>query len=481
MTRYADPSACPDCGTPLPADPLACPVCALPLRGPLAASLFRTLYPGRRLLAELRASRSDGPLLRPRPLPRPRPSPSLPRHSGGRIAGRAARTGVSGASVASILLGLGALCLLVAAVIFLAVAWSWLGVGGRTGVLVALTVTAAVSASGWPAAGLRLAAEALTLVALGLLALDMAGADNAGWLGTSPRRHHLRRRRHAAGRLPGPAAPAADGCSPPSSWPWALGVVLAGAAGLPPHDQVVLVAGVLAYAAWRPSGGRAGAGLLSRLALAGAAAHWLLQLQLALAEAAAHRAASRPVGAGPGVGLLVASVLLLLPVPSPGRVAARPGPGRRRRDRLPAEPHGRPARPGRGRHASSRSSPWCCCCSGPPSSAAVPASVAARGARARGPERGPGRRRGWSAARRGWPPSASPWAQPFSRHRRGTPADVTTSPTRACWCPACSGCCCRRGRRPHPAPVRALARGRRRPRGGRRRRPSRCTRCRWAW
>ena len=41
--------------------------------------------------------------------------------------------------VPRILLGLGALCLLVAAVTFLAVAWSWLGVGGRTGVLLALT------------------------------------------------------------------------------------------------------------------------------------------------------------------------------------------------------------------------------------------------------------------------------------------------------------------------------------------------------
>ena len=39
----------------------------------------------------------------------------------------------------ALLLGTGALCLLVAAVIFLAVAWSWLGVGGRTAVLVTLT------------------------------------------------------------------------------------------------------------------------------------------------------------------------------------------------------------------------------------------------------------------------------------------------------------------------------------------------------
>ena len=45
--------------------------------------------------------------------------------------GTPARTGIRSSSVPSILLGLGALCLLVAAVIFLSVAWSRLGVGGR--------------------------------------------------------------------------------------------------------------------------------------------------------------------------------------------------------------------------------------------------------------------------------------------------------------------------------------------------------------
>ncbi len=55
-------------------------------------------------------------------------------------ADRPRRHGLRPTSVPAILLGLGALCLLVAAVIFLAVAWSWLGVGGRTAVLVGLTV-----------------------------------------------------------------------------------------------------------------------------------------------------------------------------------------------------------------------------------------------------------------------------------------------------------------------------------------------------
>ncbi len=84
----------------------------------------------------------------------------------------------------AVLLGLGALCLLVAAVIFLAVAWSWLGVGGRTAVLVALTVASGALGAGLARRGLRVAGEALSTVALGLLTLDVLGAEHAGWLGS---------------------------------------------------------------------------------------------------------------------------------------------------------------------------------------------------------------------------------------------------------------------------------------------------------
>ena len=92
--------------------------------------------------------------------------------------------GLGAASVPKILLGLGATCLLVAAVIFLAVAWSWLGVGGRTAVLVALTVTTALSGQWLARRDLGVAAEALTTVALGLVMVDLFGAATAGWLGS---------------------------------------------------------------------------------------------------------------------------------------------------------------------------------------------------------------------------------------------------------------------------------------------------------
>ena len=82
-----------------------------------------------------------------------------------------------------ILLALGAGCLLVAALVFLAVTWSVLGVGGRTATLVALTGVAGGLAAWMARRGLRGAAEALALVGYGLLTLDVVGADHAGWFG----------------------------------------------------------------------------------------------------------------------------------------------------------------------------------------------------------------------------------------------------------------------------------------------------------
>ncbi|WP_205473329.1 SCO7613 C-terminal domain-containing membrane protein [Nocardioides sp. SYSU D00038] len=181
MPRYADPSRCPDCRATLPARPAACPACDLPLRGPLVTELFRTLQRADVLLEGVRATATapapvpagiPAPTPTPAPGPYPAPAPFPPR-----------RTGISGASVPKVLLGLGATCLLVAAVIFLAVAWSWLGIGGRTAVLVVLTVVALGLSVGLAGRGLRVAGESLSAVGLGLLVLDVFGAADAGWLG----------------------------------------------------------------------------------------------------------------------------------------------------------------------------------------------------------------------------------------------------------------------------------------------------------
>jgi hypothetical protein len=180
--RYADTARCPDCRSLLPAEPFRCPTCALPLRGFLATELLRTLSEADELLVRLRAAAVPyGPppaapvtapmtaSVAPRPLPAAAPRP--------------ARTGLQGASVPKVLLGLGATCLLVAAVIFLAVAWTWLGVGGRTAVLVTMTAASGGLGLVLGRRGLRVAAEALTTVALGLVVLDLVGAEHAGWLG----------------------------------------------------------------------------------------------------------------------------------------------------------------------------------------------------------------------------------------------------------------------------------------------------------
>ena len=93
------------------------------------------------------------------------------------------RPGLSAASVPKILLGLGAACLLVAALVFLAVTWSVMGVGGRTATLVGFTAVTGLLAAWMARRDLRGAAEALSLVSTGLLTLDMFGARQADWFG----------------------------------------------------------------------------------------------------------------------------------------------------------------------------------------------------------------------------------------------------------------------------------------------------------
>jgi hypothetical protein len=181
MTRYADPHRCPDCGRTIVPRSQSCPGCGLTLSGETAQQLFVTLTRADELLAALRsaptpASAATAPpataaATAAAPAPATAPAPA------------AARPALTAASVPKILLSLGAGCLLVAALIFLAVTWSVLGVGGRTATLVGFTVVAGLL-TGWMARrGLRAAAESLGLVAYGLLTLDVVGADNAGWFG----------------------------------------------------------------------------------------------------------------------------------------------------------------------------------------------------------------------------------------------------------------------------------------------------------
>lgn len=207
MTRYADPERCPDCLSAMPYGASRCPSCGLRLEGPLAAELFVALSTADDLLRRMRvdsvapvpvttgagaqpgartgdAGGSDlvvpaghGPTTRTTDLegsetPGAPPARDVSRHGG-----------LSGASVPKILLGLGALCLLVAALVFLAVAWSAMGVAGRTATLVGFTVLAGGLTALVARRDLRAAAESLGVVTLGLLAFDLFGARDAGWFG----------------------------------------------------------------------------------------------------------------------------------------------------------------------------------------------------------------------------------------------------------------------------------------------------------
>src|SRR3954469_22384839 len=187
MTRFADPRRCPDCGAPIAAGASSCRTCGLTLTGETARRLYLTLAAADDLLATLRAASvaPGGVVTSPATSPATAVGPSdvAGVRSGPLPGGPARRGGLSAASVPKILLTLGAGCLLVAALVFLAVTWSVLGVGGRTVALVACTVMAAAATRWMAGRGLRAAAESLGLVALGLLALDVLGANSAGWFG----------------------------------------------------------------------------------------------------------------------------------------------------------------------------------------------------------------------------------------------------------------------------------------------------------
>lgn len=200
MTRYADPGRCPDCAHPIEYGDTACPSCALPLRGATAQRLYQTLSTADDLLAALRAS-TTVPVGAGAAVGTAAPGAPVGGLSNGAVAERlVARTiglplspegglrppvrrGLSAASVPKILLGLGAACLLVAALVFLAVTWSVMDVGGRTATLVGFTLVTGALAAWMARRDLRGAAEALSLVSMGLLTLDIFGARSANWFG----------------------------------------------------------------------------------------------------------------------------------------------------------------------------------------------------------------------------------------------------------------------------------------------------------
>lgn len=353
MLRYADPTVCPDCRAPLPPAPAVCPRCDLPLRGPVAADLLSTLTRADLLLERLRAEapvlvgatgasaaggavdggRAGSPAGREAgaagraglldgvgPLPRADRADTVPGGTDERATGRATGRGLPAWSVPRLLLGLGALCLLVAAVVFLAVTWSALGVGGRTLTLLGLTVAAGVTADRLARRGLRVGAESLTVVALGLVVLDAVGALSAGWLGTVGLAGALLA--CGAALLAGGVVVVlarTDLVAAQLAVPVGLGLV--GGALLADGGDPRLVGAllVLAHAAVRTAlrllpGEPVPARALPGAALVGATAWWGLLLLASLGEAADHASLTGLWTTTHGPALLVTAALALLPV-----------------------------------------------------------------------------------------------------------------------------------------------------------------------
>lgn len=176
--RFADPQACPDCRGAIAGQPV-CPHCGLDLTSPEVRQLWQTLLQADELLARATLKRDSAASSPPPPVapvrqdipayvPRVATAPAVP---------------PSSISPGAILLGLGAVCILVAGFVFLTVTWGSLGVTGRA--LVLLAFTAAVGGIGAWVTGrkLRGSAEALWAVFLGLFTLDWFAARQQGLWG----------------------------------------------------------------------------------------------------------------------------------------------------------------------------------------------------------------------------------------------------------------------------------------------------------
>lgn len=184
MSRLVDPTICPDCRALLDSAG-RCTGCGLHLRGPLATELWSTMQSADGLIERLRGSVVD--VLDPAPAHQAAspatPGPELPTHPARPAATQPAPRRVPSLSVPVVLLALGAICLLVAAAVFVAVSWSDLGLAARTCILLACTALLAGIAVVLTRKDLRLGAETFWLVVAGMLVVDLLGAQSSGLLG----------------------------------------------------------------------------------------------------------------------------------------------------------------------------------------------------------------------------------------------------------------------------------------------------------
>lgn len=186
VTPFFDSSRCPICAATLPARPLSCPACGVALTGPTVTELVSALRRADSLADRMRAqmqssaqSRSlsqHGSDAQAQPDPQPSTGPRRPDS-------QPARSWFAGRSVGVILLVLGALCVLAAAAVFIAVAWIVLPLVLRTLILVVVTASFGFLAHLALRRGLQATAESLAVITAGMIILDLAAARRAGLLG----------------------------------------------------------------------------------------------------------------------------------------------------------------------------------------------------------------------------------------------------------------------------------------------------------
>lgn len=153
---------------------LTCTGCGLRLTGPTASELWRVLLRADGLIEQLRTP-PGAPAAPPMPRLAP-PTHPVPR--------------APSVSVPVVLLSLGALCVLVAAVVFVAVAWSSLGLGAKASIMLGVTGLFGSAGTVLARRGLRGAAETLWLIVAALVVVDLVaahGADLAGFGAVAPR------------------------------------------------------------------------------------------------------------------------------------------------------------------------------------------------------------------------------------------------------------------------------------------------------
>lgn len=175
---FADPHHCPGCGGPIAGED-RCPACGFRLTSPEARKLWQVLLSADSLLEDARRASVDEPVSHAaagpmvpteRPLPQP-PESATPQRRTPQL------------STGSVILGLGALFLIVAAIVFISVSWDVLGATGRTLVLLVITGAIAGVATWSTRRRLRASAEAMWTVFFGFFAIDYFAARSYGLLG----------------------------------------------------------------------------------------------------------------------------------------------------------------------------------------------------------------------------------------------------------------------------------------------------------